>query len=436
VDELLAEAEAASRADPLDGEAQVTRALVRSREGGIEEIFEAWRTLPGDPTVGLALARILAGEGQVNEALPILEAVLAHHPDHPTASFEVARLRMEQPDAGADRLERAVGLLETAAEGGEGARALPLLAEAAWRRGDLGRGFAALGRAWRLGVPEAPWTVLVELAQTARNAAVALAVAELALDSGRLAEADETLQIAEELAADSAASRRLRWRFLVESGRLEELARRPGDANREDAVARIVAAANEPAELERIVAELTDDDSVLLAGAILLRRGRLDAAERVYRRLVADGTAGSEAFRGLAGLLLGQGRTEEAVILLQGAVRQGRATPQIHVLLGLALARQGKAAAALSAVEHALAEQPLSAAAWQVRGTAHLVAGRPREAVGDLRRALELGTQRSSVWSNLAVAYRFLGDSKAEQEARARADQLTREENRRPATQG
>ena len=56
-----------------------------------------------------------------------------------------------------------------------------------------------------------------------------------------------------------------------------------------------------------------------------------------------------------------------------------------------------------------------------MRGTAYLQAGKPTEAIYDLRRAVELAPDLGGAWFNLSRAYGAAGDPTAALEAAGRA---------------
>ncbi|OHX14251.1 hypothetical protein BI347_12625 [Chromobacterium sphagni] len=86
--------------------------------------------------------------------------------------------------------------------------------------------------------------------------------------------------------------------------------------------------------------------------------GRAAEAEHAYRELLDDGMAGTAARHWLGFLLQQQDRLEEAQLLLASAIAQDASHPEWHFNLGMAHARLGQAAAAISAMQTAAELDP------------------------------------------------------------------------------
>ena len=89
----------------------------------------------------------------------------------------------------------------------------------------------------------------------------------------------------------------------------------------------------------------TDADAHLAAGDRLYRAGRPDAAAARFRQAIAADIRCLAAYRWLANALECQGQWREAAAALRQAVRVAPEDALSHVVLGLALLRQGDFAA-------------------------------------------------------------------------------------------
>ena len=154
----------------------------------------------------------------------------------------------------------------------------------------------------------------------------------------------------------------------------------------------------------------------------LSSRGRLDAAVRLARDVVARRPQMPIGQRMLAETLLAAGRTQEALAAMEAARRRGAASPELLRQLGLTLAQVGRTAEALAVLgplaaggspqsldalslalsqagrlreaadvaRRAIAADPGDARAYQQMGMIELRLGRWNEARDDLRKAVEL----------------------------------------------
>src|SRR5690606_24381044 len=105
--------------------------------------------------------------------------------------------------------------------------------------------------------------------------------------------------------------------------------------------------------------------------------------------------------------LLDQGKVEEALALLQEAVRLDPRYAPARNKLGVCYVRQGEPARGelLAAIE----SDPRFAPAYSNLGNLHQEAGRLEEAVAAYRRALEIDPDYAIAHHNLGVVYRRMG---------------------------
>ncbi len=121
---------------------------------------------------------------------------------------------------------------------------------------------------------------------------------------------------------------------------------------------------------------------------------------------------------------LGQGRLAEALVAAERAVELGPNYEYPHLVLGLALARQGRFVAALQSVARAARLNPRAAAgAWVVVATVNFAAGRPEKAVELWEQARAANTDLIVARIPLAALYESEG---RHEEARALAQEILR----------
>jgi predicted O-linked N-acetylglucosamine transferase (SPINDLY family) len=143
------------------------------------------------------------------------------------------------------------------------------------------------------------------------------------------------------------------------------------------------------------------------------RAGRLDAAERTYRSVLAEDPQSADALHLLGQVLLQRGRDDEAETLVRGAVEASSATALYHNTLGEILRRRGDSAAAEAAYAEALALDADYAEAWSNRGALARAEGRLDEAAAQLRRAVALRPDFAAAHNNLGTVLLEQGEPAA-----------------------
>lgn len=111
----------------------------------------------------------------------------------------------------------------------------------------------------------------------------------------------------------------------------------------------------------------------------------------------------------LGGLLLAQGRTQEAVACYQAALKLAPGHPQLLLQLGNALAALGKHADAASQFQASLRADPAQLAAHYNLGNALRELGQPEPAAASYRAALRLDARDADVHNNLGNVLREMG---------------------------
>jgi predicted O-linked N-acetylglucosamine transferase (SPINDLY family) len=152
---------------------------------------------------------------------------------------------------------------------------------------------------------------------------------------------------------------------------------------------------------------------LLRYGLLHHRGGRLDAAERTYRSVLAEDPQSADALHLLGQVLLRRERGEEAEALVRRAVDASPATALYHNTLGEILRRRGDAAGAEAAYAEALALDADYAEAWSNRGALARAEGRLDAAAAELRRAVALRPDFAAAHNNLGAVLLDQGEPAA-----------------------
>ena len=188
----------------------------------------------------------------------------------------------------------------------------------------------------------------------------------------------------------------------------------------------------------------------------LYSEGRLEEAAKLGREIVAARPDMALGYERLVTVLRDQGHLDEAVQVLQAAVRRGVTHPTLLRQLGLTLSEAGRGEEAVRVLEPLAGERDLdilnalgvayywagrldqaestlgrvlardadNAKALESLGAVKLSAGRTEEARGVLERALESDPSMAVAWNSLGVARQFLGDTPGALDAWRRAVEL------------
>jgi Flp pilus assembly protein TadD len=150
-------------------------------------------------------------------------------------------------------------------------------------------------------------------------------------------------------------------------------------------------------------------DGLHLLGVVLHQRGNnAEAADLIYRAIGFN--EASAPYRSNLGVVLCDlGRLEEAEGVLRAALRLGPDLPAAHYNLGNVLSAQGRLAQAEASYGEALRLQPVYADALVNLGHVLNQLGRPAEAERRLREALRLRPDSPEALNNLGVALAALG---------------------------
>ena len=158
--------------------------------------------------------------------------------------------------------------------------------------------------------------------------------------------------------------------------------------------------AREHAEL-MLAGDPESRDAREMLAAVALNQGNLDEALAQSRRA---GRA-SEAFRrDLSRALAAQGRTSEALEVLQGGGTGQPAEPATLNAMAMTLLDSGRPAEAAEVLGRVLATHPDNARAHELLGVASLRLGQPQQARVHLERAIALDRRLPAAWTTLGVA--------------------------------
>lgn len=141
--------------------------------------------------------------------------------------------------------------------------------------------------------------------------------------------------------------------------------------------------------------------------------GRLDAAAKLYRSILASAPEQAEALHWLGVLEHRRGRNEVALALLERAAHGTADDPQCHYHLGEIRRALGHLEPAVESYRKALGLAPGVADIHFSLGTTLLDLGRAEAAATALRRAVKLSPEDPEVHNNLGNALAELGDLEA-----------------------
>ena len=153
-----------------------------------------------------------------------------------------------------------------------------------------------------------------------------------------------------------------------------------------------------------------------LAGAVLARLGRPDAALAQYLTALRLAPGMAEAQFGAGNMLYLMGRYAEAVPAFETVVQADPGNDDARNNLGLALHRLGRLAVAAECFEQALARKP-AARTWFHLGNVQSDQGQPEAAIASYRQALALQPDHAEAANNLGNVLRDKGETVAAMDA-------------------
>lgn len=137
--------------------------------------------------------------------------------------------------------------------------------------------------------------------------------------------------------------------------------------------------------------------------------GRLEAAEQIYRQIIAVQPNHAYAHNNLGVALKDRGKLDEAIACYRRALEVKPDFAEAHSNLGLALKDRGDLDGAVACCRHALDLKPDLPEAQNNLGLALQEQGKAAEAIAGYRRALELKPDYAEAHNNLGNAWKELG---------------------------
>jgi len=139
-------------------------------------------------------------------------------------------------------------------------------------------------------------------------------------------------------------------------------------------------------------------------GGILLREGRVEEAIPHLKKAVALEPAFSNAQNNLALALVQRGSLDEAELHFRKAVEANSGYFKAYESLGAIYLRTNRLDAAIAALQTAVAIQPSEAKAWNDLGVAFMQSGRPTDGLAAFQRAVQAEPRNVTYRSNLGRA--------------------------------
>jgi tetratricopeptide (TPR) repeat protein len=189
------------------------------------------------------------------------------------------------------------------------------------------------------------------------------------------------------------------------------------------------------AEFYRRALELDESDFTThkALGFCLEKLGDLDGAIAQLDEALRSGTTGdderdrlerSELYRIMGGLLVLQGRDQEAIAAFERSLSHDPDRLDTHMKLANALARNRRLTEALSHFDRILEELPENSNALMRRATILINLRRPQQALADFERAVAAAPEDAAIRLRFAEALEFLGRTSQANEQRKMAADL------------
>ena len=174
--------------------------------------------------------------------------------------------------------------------------------------------------------------------------------------------------------------------------------------------------ASKPAAPQQQVTKGSADHAAKEQQAVaLINQGKLQDAEEIYRKLIAEGTKNHITYGNLAAFCGMQGKFDELIELLKKSLEIKPNYPDAHYNLGIALKKQGDLDAAIASFNTALQLKPNYPDAHNNLGIALKNQGDLDAAIASYNNALQLKPNHSGAHYNLGVAHNNLGLALQEQ---------------------
>ena len=161
--------------------------------------------------------------------------------------------------------------------------------------------------------------------------------------------------------------------------------------------------------------ELTLDEAVAIA-ILLQKNEQLAEAQELYRRVLETAPHHPHALHYAGVLAHQQGRSDEAVALIEGSLALLPDQADCYSNLGIIFQSAGKLERAIDAYERAIAIDPSHANAHSNLGVVLRASGKPAEAEAEYRTAIGLNPDHIDAYTNLGI---LLNAAKRPEEAAA-----------------
>jgi len=168
--------------------------------------------------------------------------------------------------------------------------------------------------------------------------------------------------------------------------------------------------------------ELTLDEAIDVA-ILLQKNEQLEAAAEVYRRVIEAAPEHPRALQYAGVLAHQQGRTDEAMALLEKSLALAPEQADGYSNLGIVVQAAGKLELAIAAYQRAIAIDPGHANAYSNLGVVLRAAGRPSESEAAYREAIRLNPRHLDAYTNLGILLNAL--NRTEEAARCFSTVIT-----------
>jgi len=166
------------------------------------------------------------------------------------------------------------------------------------------------------------------------------------------------------------------------------------------------------ASLERVVAVHPTEEALSNLSIAYMSAGRREDAKAALQRLIALNPHRADALSYLAAMLSEEGRPDQAVGLIESAVREGSTTPASYALLSLTYAQLGRADESARAASVAAAQPGVDASIYMQLGRAMMMSQRVPDADRFFTRATELDPKNPEALTRLGIVKAATGDAK------------------------
>ena len=143
---------------------------------------------------------------------------------------------------------------------------------------------------------------------------------------------------------------------------------------------------------------------------LLIRQGRLEEAENIYRELITENTNDHIVYGNLAALYGKQGKTKELILLLKKSLQINPNYQQAHYNLGMAYKQKGDFKAAITSFKKSLSINPNHLESLYNAGTVLQKIGDTSGAIDCYIKTLKLNPNHTNANINLGNTLKIKGD--------------------------